>query len=490
MPFPTTTPDRSRYVQHVSELQLAQRSGNASALARIRAHHPQFRGHVAGLLSSTPLSLVDAQLVIAREHGFRDWSQLEEQFAAADRLAQYRPHPSFDAALSAFDSGDAARLSALMAADPDLPHARTNLDLRHGYFAGATLLHHVAGNPTRDGVRLPQNIVDIARLLLVSGSDANASTEGLNGGDTMGLVLTSRQASDAGVSGQLIDLLVAHGAVLDLQAPGVLDGSLANHAPKAAGRLIELGAKPDVLAAAALGRMDLLSAFFDGNGRLREPPVRRGTLLSNRNAIGLALLYAYVNRHGETVTWLQAMDGNWDMTGVNNGAILHRAAAAGDLQMVQRMVRLGADISNRDNPFNSTPLSWAQHHNEEAVYDWISNQCRVDLHDAVCFDLRSHVVARLREDPSAIDKRIDQWEIPDCTPLHWAAWLRYDSVSGTHFHDEAQRADLVELLLDHGADPNAVAGNGLTPLDIAHEAGASSIASLLERRGGKSASKL
>ena len=86
----------------------------------------------------------------------------------------------------------------------------------------------------------------------------------------MGLLCTSKQASDADVSGPLIELLLEHGATLDLKNPGALDAPLANHAPRAAEKMIELGAKVDVLAAAALGRMDLLRAAFDNNGRLRS----------------------------------------------------------------------------------------------------------------------------------------------------------------------------------------------------------------------------
>src|SRR5581483_11288950 len=107
------------------------------------------------------------------------------------------------------------------------------------------------------------------------------------GGTTMGLLITSKQASDANVTGGLIDVLLAYGAPLDVTREDALDGPLANHAPRAAEKMIELGAKPDVLAAAALGRMDLLRAFFDsssdgdgeGGGRLlslRRDPARVG----------------------------------------------------------------------------------------------------------------------------------------------------------------------------------------------------------------------
>jgi ankyrin repeat protein len=212
--------------------------------------------------------------------------------------------------------------------------------------------------------------------------------------------------------------------------------------------------------------------------------------MSQRDAIGLALLFAYVNKHPDAVDFLLEKDGNWDMTGVNNGAALHRAAWDGDLAMVERLVARGADMKNRDNPFNSTPLSWAQHNKQDEVFDWMRKHCAIDLHEAVCFDLREHVEARLREDAASINRQIDHWEIPRCTPLHWAAWTHYDDVDGTHSHDESRRAELVKLLLDRGADPNIVAGNGLTALDIARAAGAAFIARLLEQHGGKPAADL
>ena len=135
--------------------------------------------------------------------------------------------------------------------------------------------------------------------------------------------------------------------------------------------------------------------------------------------------------------FLLEKDGNWDMIGVNNGAALHRAAWDGDLAMVQRLVAKGADISNRDNPFNSTPPSWAQHNKQDEVFGWFRAHCAIDLHDAVGFDLREHVEARLREDPASVNKRLDQWDIPQCTPLDGA--------------DAARNAGIAALLEHHGA---------------------------------------
>ena len=438
-----------------------------SAAARIVAHHPRFRQQDPRSGLAEHLSLADAQLVIAREYGFESWAKLKNRVEASARITQFKPHPRFDDAVSAIVAGDVERLRALITSAPELVRARTNLDPSHGYFAGAMLLHHVAWNPSRDEP-VPSNVVEIARLLLDHGADVNATTLGTNGGTTMGLIITSRMASEANASGPLMELLIARGARLDLKTSGavipdwagqnVLHNSLANHAPRAVEKLIELGAKPDLCVAAALGRMDLLNGFFGDDGRLLASPVHRGKLLNERDAIGLALLFAYVRGNRAAVDFLLEKDGNWNMTGVNNGAALHRAAWAGDLQMVQRLVARGADMSNRDNPFNSTPLSWAQHNKQREVFEWMRTHCAIDLHEAVGMNLHDHAAARLRENPGSVNRRIDMWETPQSTPLYWAAWTKIQDVDGEHSWDEASRLELVRLLLDHGADPNIVAG--------------------------------
>ena len=501
--MPTRTlpprPDLAQLKLQAKELLRDHRAGKLSAAARIAANHPRFKGRSQKTILERPLLLADAQLVLAREYGFEKWAQLKDRIERGRRIEALKPHPNFDETLSALKNGEIARLNELLAKYPDLIRARTNLQPPYGYFSGAMLLHHVAGNPGWDRP-LPKNIVQVARLLLEHGADANAFTLGVNRSSLMGLVITSKQASDSNVSGPLIDLLLEYGAKLDLksstrvipdwQKRNILDLPLANHAPRAAEKLIELGAKVDVCAAAALGRMDLLRDCFDSDGNLRSRPRRGGKLMSQRDAIGLAMLFAYVREQKEAVDFLLQKEGNWNMTGVNNGTALHRAAWAGDLPMVQRLVAKGADISNRDNPFVSTPLSWAQHNKQQGVFDWMRANCRIDLHEAVCFDFREHVEARLREEPSSINRRIDHWDIPQCTPLHWAAWTHVEDVDGMHSHDEARRRELVRLLLDRGAEVNIVAGNGCTALDIAEAAKATSVAELLKQQGGKRASEL
>ena len=162
--------------------------------------------------------------------------------------------------------------------------------------------------------------------------------------------------------------------------------------------------------------------------------------------------------------------------------------------LTERLTELGAR-TRAFVEYNSTGswgwLDCSPLNKQMEVVEWMRSHCRIDLHDAVGFDLREHVEARLREDPSSVNARRDHWDIPQCTPLHWAAWTELEDVDGRHSHDLAKRAELVTLLLDNGADPNVVSGNGYTPLDVADAAPrGGTIVALLEQRGGKRAKDL
>jgi ankyrin repeat protein len=492
-------PNLAQLKRQANELQRLHRDAKLAAAARIVANHPRYRHEIPQAVLDIELAHADYQLVLAREYGFESWAALKHNVETASRAAKFKPHPQFGAAVAALVAGDVRGLDALLAAHPELVRARTNLEPPFHYFTGATLLHHVAWNPSRTAP-VPPNVADVARLLIDRGADVDAMTLGPSAGTTMGLIVTSKQASDANVSGPLIQLLVDRGATLDLGsseavipdwgARNVLDVAVANYATRAAEKLIELGAKPDVCVAAALGKMDLLRGFFDDRGELRSRPRRHGTLLSSRDAIGLALLFAYVNGHHDVIDFLLSKDGNWNMTGANNGTVLHRAAWDGKLELLKRLVAKGADIGNRDNPFLSTPLSWAQHNKQTAVFDWLRANCAIDLHDATAHDLREHVEARLRENPASVNNLLDHWGVPKAPPLYWAAWPGIADVDGPHQLDESRRLGLVRYLLDHGADPNVVAGNGNTPLDVAIAAGANQIAAFITERGGKKGEEL
>jgi hypothetical protein len=112
-------------------------------------------------------TLSEAQLVIARLHGFESWPKFLHHIEARDDASS--PESQFESAADAIVTGDLATLERLIAKNPRLVHARSTRD-HH-----ATLLHYVAANG-HEGFRqrTPKNAVAIARILLEAGAKADA----------------------------------------------------------------------------------------------------------------------------------------------------------------------------------------------------------------------------------------------------------------------------------------------------------------------------
>ncbi len=252
-------------------------------------------------------------------------------------------------AVSALDRGDIQQLEAVLDRDPSLVEYRC----RHGewyesgYFQGAALLHHVAGNPIR--CPLPPNIVDVARLLLERGADPNATTD--NGSSTVGLILTSKQVSDRGLAGPLIDVLCGAGAQLRLEDPDVLSMPLLNQAPATAHELIRRGAQVDARHAAGLGRLDDLDAFLKSG---IEPALRDE-----------ALVFACIRGQQEAARILVARGAKADVLMTPGGqtprTALHEAANRGYLAIVRLLIENDANTKVVEPRWGGTPAGWATH---------------------------------------------------------------------------------------------------------------------------------
>ena len=182
--------------------------------------------------------------------------------------------PAFDQALAAMDAGDLAGLRRVLAAHPQVVHERVDTNARpyDGYFQGATLLHHVAGNPIRGPV--PANIVEVARTLIEAGADVKALCGDKGGGTVMGLVASGAPMAESGLYRPMIDLLIASGYSFD-DEPRLLAVCLYHTVECQKQRevgeyLAAKGAKVDLVFAAALGRTDLVPGLIAGDGRVPE----------------------------------------------------------------------------------------------------------------------------------------------------------------------------------------------------------------------------
>ncbi|HMI58919.1 MAG TPA: hypothetical protein VK511_12775, partial [Gemmatimonadaceae bacterium] len=297
--------DVEQYKRQAKELLKDARLGDADAEARLREHHPE-RERAAAVAK---LKLADAQLVIARERGFASWA----------RFAEYL---HFRNAVAALDAGDVKRLESILDSHPMVMRyeCRVGEWYESGYFSGATLLWHLAGNPIRGP--LPPNIVEVAGVLVSRHFDRKAAEY------TIGLLLTSKQASEAEVALPLIDLLARTGAHFDVRSDDVLSAPLLNHAPETARALARRGAPMELRHAAALGEIDALSRMLAA--RVAQ------------SALDDALIFACIRDQCEAAALLLDRGAKGDVLLTPGGqtprTALHEAANRGFAELVEMLL--------------------------------------------------------------------------------------------------------------------------------------------------------
>lgn len=284
--------------------------------------------------SGTKLS--DAQLTIAREHGFTSWPAFVKHLAG---LAD-GPTKRYEAAVDAIVTGDLTALEAQLREDPELVRRRSTR------VHGATLLHYVAANGVEQyRQKSPPNAVDVADLLLRHGADPNAPASMYGDADTtMELLVSSVHPAEAGVQVPLVHKLADFGAAVD---KALLTAVLFQYA-NAADALVERGANIDtIVTAAGLGREDVVRAMVDETGRLRPevklapvglPTPRRDP----RGNLEWALTCAAALGHANVVAFLLECGVDVNATGFAGRTALQLATGWGHQAVVEVLVEYGA----------------------------------------------------------------------------------------------------------------------------------------------------
>jgi ankyrin repeat protein len=376
-------------------------TGERNALRLVRQFHPGFRAASEADIRAAALTQADAELILAREHGFATWDDFAGHIEALRNEEVTEP---FRQAFEAIRADDHRAFAELIAAHPDLVNAKgTNgnrlLSLamsfdRHAMFedllaAGAdpdlpnnkgwTALHGAAyGIPKGD----PATAIKMLERLLAAGASVHAEAYG-DGGTPLAVAL--------------------------FWGHTVLAERLAREAVTPLNLRI----------AAGLGRVELMAAFFDKAGKLlpeagyhREfhrphsgfPPWRpsddageiitealgwaarsgridamefllaRGADIDGEPYNGTALHWAVASRQLDAAAWLLDHGANIDRRagfgGTRGVTPLHVACAwSGSPACARLLIERGADATIRDPEHGGTPFGWAAHHGNTAIRD-------------------------------------------------------------------------------------------------------------------------
>lgn len=283
-------PDLKQLRKQAKDLLKSHKSGNPEAFTRFREHHPDFRHAPDPKIQSAPVSLADAQLVLAREYGFASWTKLKEHVESI-LLETVSPLELFKQAFHADDASLFARLLERYPAfkaqlnapigpfdSPPITHAKsremldvmlaagTDINARSRWWAGGFGLLHNAPPEVAAYALQRGAVVDVhaaARLGLMDKLrelvSADPKQVHARGGDGQTPLHFAR---DIEVAAYLLE----HGA--DINAKDIDHEStpaqwMLGERQEVAKFLVERGCQTDLLLAVAVGNLELVRRHLD-----------------------------------------------------------------------------------------------------------------------------------------------------------------------------------------------------------------------------------
>lgn len=408
------------------------KAGEPQAFKRLREALPHFQDQPDDALGA--LTLVDAQLVIAREYGFAGWVALREAVHTSD------PNPADREAhlLEAVIQNDAATVKALLEQDSTLANAQGPFP---NYSSGGEFrLLHIAA--IKDNA-------EIVGILLDHGADIHAPLEENWTALTQAILRRHRGHRHHGT----VDLLIERGARVGIDAAVMMDDrervdalldaepdlvdqvGAGNNLPinlvrsvEMARLLLDRGADPGTVGLSGFTNHPELTAFF----------IENGATVDIESAIRLDDV--------ERAQTLLKADPGLD--------VRESLVSVKSVEMARLLLDHGADPNVKVAGGHAhTPLGNAVHHfadsgRKDLAEFLIENGAESDIVVAAGLGNIDQVHAFLKRDADLANAR------------------SYDGFTALH---ATLSAEIVRLLLDHGADPNtrvAYSNGGYTVLQI------------------------
>jgi ankyrin repeat protein len=379
-------------------------TGERGALRLARLYHPAFANKSEADIGAAALTQADAELIVAREHGFDTFAAFADYI---DALRGKRVSEPFAEAFAVIEAGDRTRFCELLARHPSLANAAgTN---------GNRLMH----------LALSFGRTDMVDDLLAAGADPDLPNN--KGWTALHAAAYSEPEGDA-ASIAMLERLIKAGASPYAEAYGDGGTPLAVALFWGHRALAERLAKPviaprNLRVAAGLGRLDVMKAMFE-DGTLRPeagwhrefhrphsgfPPWRprddageilaealtyaarsgridamallleRGADIDAEPYNGTALHWAIARQQNEAAAWLIGHGADTNRRagfgGTRGVTPLHVAAAwRGNPEGARLLLARGADRSIKDAQHDSTPAGWAAFFKNDAIREMIEDQ--------------------------------------------------------------------------------------------------------------------
>jgi ankyrin repeat protein len=115
-------PSLEQYKKQAKDLLKAYRSADVETIRRVKRNHPRFEKLAEPGFDISKFALADAQLVIAREHGFESWPKFAKRIEVINSEAAARANPVAAFIEAAIWHGTLEVAEAILAAHPEIAH--------------------------------------------------------------------------------------------------------------------------------------------------------------------------------------------------------------------------------------------------------------------------------------------------------------------------------------------------------------------------------